>query len=833
MSSSVLSSSGYLIKSVATFCVFVGVLFPTLTSTAYANAKQNLTIHQVDPTTWVQECASVFQETCCQLNRGNESYYVNYSSYDIIKKPSGLCKPEFSCAYSKCIPTNYQSPTGSSTNDKIDTFVTDFLTGIDLISDTTTYSDVESVLGPGLNLPEKIAFPTNPNDIVEAIQHAKEEGLTVSIMTSGHSYIGASTSAQSLQLNLREYPKYSKISGIVECDDSDSDDNVVVIDNDDNTAACKLAIARGKKALIRVGGGEIFNDVANSVYAVKDDNTTYSKYMMLHGVGTVGAAGGWLQGGGLGWGQERVWGLGVDQVLEIEMVLADETHVKFYPTEWEDSEGFLYPKTTKVDGLCSTNNILDEEEENNEELTMMWGPCEDPVPPFEDLWFAVRGGGGGTYGVVESVKIQLHENIPFYVFTANATIMNENEALLMNLTEDEKNDIKGVVGYCRMTFIFDFLYSPEKINVSRDDSNGCGTPVLIPTLPIMTCLGESAVNAIKTAYDESIMSCVGEILPEYLEYGPDLAGEFEIVGPFDSILGFANTDEGLQKDVPGQLTDDGPSILPQYRPFGGWCSAQVPVSWLAGRSDDEETDNLVIETFLINNAFASHVTGGNVATAHDQMNAVPVPERQSGLASSVFGSLPTDLQEQLLKVFLNETITNGDSFPGISEYNHICSDSYGPLKSNMTKLCPKDYTTEEKDEMCYSMQESVWGIELTAKLEDIKYKVDPDHLFYCYGCIKPRSSNSSSSSGSVDDNVMPSDSSLLPVEAPDDESASSDEPLLTPTTATTSVPVTTTATPATDESSSSSLLFRQYDITTITIAIAISILFVIGGGGSY
>jgi hypothetical protein len=101
--------------------------------------------------------------------------------------------------------------------------VTDFLTGID-ITTNTTYADVELVLGPGLNLPRQMVFPTGPlvrtyiintinnsvgrnipftfscfltqsctftarsKDVIEAIQHAKDEGLTVSIIATGHSY---------------------------------------------------------------------------------------------------------------------------------------------------------------------------------------------------------------------------------------------------------------------------------------------------------------------------------------------------------------------------------------------------------------------------------------------------------------------------------------------------------------------------------------------------------------------------------------------------------------------------------------------------------------------
>ena len=53
-------------------------------------------IIDVDPDVWVQECATVFQETCCRSGTDSQSgtdfYSVNYSSYDVLKKPSGLCK---------------------------------------------------------------------------------------------------------------------------------------------------------------------------------------------------------------------------------------------------------------------------------------------------------------------------------------------------------------------------------------------------------------------------------------------------------------------------------------------------------------------------------------------------------------------------------------------------------------------------------------------------------------------------------------------------------------------------------------------------------------------
>ena len=249
-------------------------------------------------------------------------------------------------------------------------------------------------------------------------------------------------------------------------------------------------------------------------------------------------------------------------------------------------------------------------------------------------------------------------------------------------------------------------------------------------------MGESASTALKASHDKSIAECLDTNAPGYQEYGLDIDNATELIGPFDSLLGQFNTDSGTGENVPGQLTDDGPSILPQVPPYSGWCSAQVPHSFLAAGRENESIENLLIEMFLVNSAVASHVTGGDVSVAHDQMNAVPITERQSGFASAYLAGLPTDLQEQLLKVFLNETIAKGENFPGITEFNHICSDSHGPLKSDMTKPCNLEYSEDKKDKLCYSMQESVWGIEGTKKLEKIKDAVDPDGLFYCYGCIQ-------------------------------------------------------------------------------------------------
>jgi hypothetical protein len=106
---------------------------------------------------------------------------------------------------------------------------------------------------------------------------------------------------------------------------------------------------------VGIGGGELWDDV---LYAVKDD------YHLVTGFcHTVGAAGGWLQGHGLSFTSRR-YGLGIDHVVRMRVVLPNGTRV-----------------------------VVDE--------------CTNP-----DLFWALRGGGGGTFGVVTLVQYKLHPVTP-------------------------------------------------------------------------------------------------------------------------------------------------------------------------------------------------------------------------------------------------------------------------------------------------------------------------------------------------------------------------------------------------------------------------------------
>ncbi len=72
---------------------------------------------------------------------------------------------------------------------------------------------------------------------------------------------------------------------------------------------------------------------------------------------------------------------------------------------------------------------------------------------------------------------------------------------------------------------------------------------------------------------------------------------------------------------------------------------------------------------------------------------------------------------------------------GGAEYNHIGSDSFGPLKDDLSAYCPGDLTHAKREKKCVSVQEHVWGTDGLAKLQAIKAKVDPQGLFQCQKCV--------------------------------------------------------------------------------------------------
>ena len=367
-------------------------------------------VSQVDD--WVEQCVRPFADlpitpdTNIDLNNAPGSFVV--SNYQLFLQPSGLCCAHVNCAYEKCntgpYPLSFPMNTYNSS----------------VYPDELWKSDDNS-----LDLPDAVVHPEHVGDVSETVKFASKHKIGVSVKTSGHSYTGSSTKKGTILLHLSKLQKYSPSGSIVEC--QIGQDTIIQQDGAYHEA-CDLAIARKKQAVIRVGGGEIFDEPLRAVSFDWNGNNNRKYHIVTGAAGTVSAAGGWLASGGLsGNNGMRLYGMGIDQVLHVELVLPSGTHVRFGPTDWEEETDRMYPVTTKVTGYCNMGDLSDED-------SWDWQDCSDGDNiDFHDLWYAVRGGGGGAYGVVTSVYYQLHEFSPMQVMTVNfmdpLSALNDDELM--------------------------------------------------------------------------------------------------------------------------------------------------------------------------------------------------------------------------------------------------------------------------------------------------------------------------------------------------------------------------------------------------------------------
>ena len=160
------------------------------------------------------------------------------------------------------------------------------------------------------------------------------------------------------------------------------------------TPTCNATAWTG--AAIGINGGYTWSDV----YAVAKAN---GRVVVGGGTPSVSTTGGWMQGGGHG-PASREFGLGADQVLSARVVLAD--------------------------GCVITAS-----------------PCEN-----QDIYFAIRGGGPGTYGVVLSTVIKAWpmvdakvQSVAIAPLTTNTSALLDAIAILYSAYPD-LNDA-GYAGY--------------------------------------------------------------------------------------------------------------------------------------------------------------------------------------------------------------------------------------------------------------------------------------------------------------------------------------------------------------------------------------------------
>lgn len=192
------------------------------------------------------------------------------------------------------------------------------------------------------------------------IRFAQKHRIAFNIKNSGHDYSGRSTSPDSLTIWTHPLQK-------IEFHEAWQPDQ------------CESV--KMQKAFV-FGGGVKWIDAYSAAH---EKNVT----LVGGAQAVVSVAGGWLQGGGHSI-LTAAYGLGIDQVLQFKIILA-----------------------------------------NGELVTV--NKCQHP-----DLFWALRGGGGGTFGVVTEVAMKVHPHMTIQAIGVDilTTVSSAQKPLMLELARN-------------------------------------------------------------------------------------------------------------------------------------------------------------------------------------------------------------------------------------------------------------------------------------------------------------------------------------------------------------------------------------------------------------
>ena len=382
---------------------------------------------------------------------------------------------------------------------------------------------------------------------------------------------------------------------------------------------------------------------------------------------------GWtFQGGLAGTSGGRLFGFGVDQVLMLEMVLPNGRHVKFGPTEWIAAEGYDVPKTLKVTGVCRTNP-----DEKIEEK-WKWETCPvDVSMNFDDLWFAVRGGGGGTWGIVTSVYVQLHHYLPLEILFLKDNIC----------TNDEDPLIAQYADRVLSSFIIQYFFDPQSMNATDTEGNSCSSP---GGAVGYWCYGKDSAVGMFAAWKKYLTRLRGDLINQgYPESTVNKMLSCEAtIYPVPSIADFF--------------------VFPPGHPYAGQIKDQPAPNY---NSDQSAIANIILpKKFILEHyedltglGLGYMAFGGRNKATSDQANSLSEAHREGGYMIFLPHEIVAnpDLFPFYNLIFPSAYDTSsGSSFPGFIGSNHVGTNTLGPLKSDWTKPCPNDWTQKERDEKC-------------------------------------------------------------------------------------------------------------------------------------
>ncbi|QRW25840.1 FAD-binding domain protein [Rhizoctonia solani] len=269
---------------------------------------------------------------------------------------------------------------------------------------------------PSRSLFPKLIDVRNGVDVIAAFVFSRLTSVPLVIKNSGHDYKGRSSAPNALTLWTHNI-KYINYNAKFQPD------------------SCSSVAAT---PAVTYGAGQ---DLASLYQFAEDNGLTF-----LGGTDkTVGAAGGWVQGGGHGM-LSNTLGLGVDRVLQFKVVTPD--------------------------GLTRTANA-----------------CQN-----SDLFWALRGGGGGTFGVVLEATSRVEPKIPTQsIFVKFNPVTAHVVAYMSTIIENSVQWAEdGWGGYISPNYA---IFATPKLNRTEAEAS------MAPLTQVVASFGSDVIKNEFTSYD--------------------------------------------------------------------------------------------------------------------------------------------------------------------------------------------------------------------------------------------------------------------------------------------------------------------------------------------
>ncbi|KAF8456504.1 hypothetical protein BDZ91DRAFT_773355 [Kalaharituber pfeilii] len=462
-------------------------------------------------------------------------------------------------------------------------------------------------------------------DISKTVKFAAKHNIPLVIKNSGHDYLGRSSRRNALMI-------WTHFMSSIE---------YLNEDGGWTPEGCKGGKGREYKEddlLIKAAAGVMLYDLYQSV-------GKRGRTVVAGAAGTVGVAGGYIQGGGhsaLG-----PWkGMAIDHLVEVEVVVADGRVLKA-------------------------------------------SPCVNT-----DLFWALRGGGGGTFGVVTSVTLRTHEDPPTIIYSVNATIPFGSS----NDTTSADNKL------------WQLASEWHALGPAIDDRGGSGYYYFFPNMPGLN--GKMFISGL-IFIGATNLTEIEELFSPFVNWAYDNIG-----GPETGLVAklgieLPKMSSFFNSVPPTDSTSGGNSLL---------GSRLVSKELLSTREGVEKTSEAMRKGSKLG-VVLGHYVAGKGAAANKHIDSALHPAWRKTLTHIVFATgwddgASFEYQESIKRMLTEQAV------PALKELD------WDPVKKRQTMGA---YINEaDKEEK--NWQDSFWG-DNYPRLRKLKQKWDPKGVFWCRPCV--------------------------------------------------------------------------------------------------